>query len=67
MIDFESLRKRCDNDATLAVFLVRDAQEVKDAGLDDLAWALTTNYCTRNDALGFFDLLEKSMKEQAQK
>lgn len=66
MIDFDNLRRRCDNDATLAVYMVRDLPEVKEAGLDDLAWALTKNYCTKNDALGFFDLLEAHTK-QAQK
>jgi len=59
MIDITDLKKRCaKRDPSLAVYMVRDTPEVEAAGLKDLAWALCFG-CHRNDALGFFELLEE--------
>lgn len=58
-------KRHIETDPGLAVYMVRDLREVKAAELDSLAWALsdTRNYCHRNDAIGFFELLEKALAE----
>lgn len=56
-INFEQMRERCQRDPSLAVFMVRDLPETEAAGLKDLAWCLCYD-CHKNDALGFFDMLE---------
>jgi hypothetical protein len=62
MIDIKDLKERCKtSDPSLAVYMVRDAPEVEAAGLRDLAWALCSG-CHRNDALGFFEMLEEHLK-----
>jgi hypothetical protein len=62
-IDFEAMRKRCDRDPSLAVFMVRDTEEVARAGLLDLAWCLCYD-CHKNDALGFFEDLENFLASE---
>ena len=49
-------------DPSLQVFMVRDYQEVKDAGLHDLAWTLSYG-CHLHDAEGFFELLENYLEK----
>jgi hypothetical protein len=63
MINIEEMKKRiCESDPSLAIYMVRDTPEVAEAGLLDLAWALCQGDCHKNDALGFFDLLEAHLK-----
>ena len=46
-------------DWSLCAFMLRDYQEVKDRGLDDLAWALSKDNCSKNDLVGLLELLEQ--------
>jgi hypothetical protein len=63
MIDIEDLKERCKTSyPSLAVYMVRDTPEVEAAGLRDLAWALCSGSCHKNDALGFFEMLEEHLK-----
>jgi hypothetical protein len=48
-----------DRDPGLAVYECRDLRITKAAGLDDLAWAICQGNCHRNDAVGFFEYLDK--------
>ena len=51
-----------DYDAQIAIIGLRDFQEVKDADLSDLAWAIYRDGCAhKNDVLGFIELLEKRL------
>jgi hypothetical protein len=52
-------KKQIDKEPWLAVFMCRDLKITKDANLLDLAWALSQGNCHRNDARGFFEMLDK--------
>lgn len=56
-----SAKKHIDIDPSLAVYMCRDLRVTYAARLTDLAWALSghDSNCHRNDARGFFDLLDK--------
>jgi hypothetical protein len=64
MIDFDYYRNKIktgdSDDPSLSVYMVRDSLEVEQAGLDELAWTLSREHCSREDALAFFDMLEKA-------
>jgi hypothetical protein len=47
------------NDPHIANYILRDTQEVKNAGLSELSWAMHKNYCVANDVYGLIELLEK--------
>jgi hypothetical protein len=54
-----------DYDAQLAVLWLRDYQEVTDAQLDDLAWALYQDGCAhKNDVIGLIEHLESYLATQ---
>jgi hypothetical protein len=62
--DIATIRKtlKTTRDPSLEVFKIRDCQEIKDAGLSDLAWSLCRDsYCHRNDVIGLLELLEEWM------
>ena len=46
----------------LANYILRDLDEVKDAGLTDLAWAIHQGTPHRNDVLGLIERLENYLK-----
>ncbi len=49
-------------DAQVAMIMLRDYPEVKEAELDDLAWAIYRDgNAHKNDVLGFIELLEKHL------
>lgn len=51
-------------DPQVAIIHLRNYKEVKDADLDDLAWAIYQDGCAhKNDVLGFLEHLEKWLKE----
>lgn len=54
-----------ESEPSFSVYMVRDADVVRDAGLADLAWALCGVWanCSQNDAIGFFEDLEKYLLE----
>jgi len=62
----EAARKYIESDdPSLAVYMCRDLQVTKDAGLTDLAWTLCNDgYCHKNDVKGFFELLDKYIEDQ---
>ena len=41
----------------LAVYMVRDLQATKDAGLTDLAWLYNQNSCTHREAVALLEQL----------
>jgi len=53
-----------DGDAFMAAFVLRDRQEVKDAGLDGLAWATYQGNPHANDVYYLIELLEKHVGAQ---
>ena len=65
MIDFDYYRNKIktgdSDDPSLAVYMVRDSLEVEKAGLVEEAWTLSREHCSREDALAFFDALEKAV------
>ncbi len=54
-------RQYVDTDAHLANYMVRDLPETKEAGLDDLAWAMHRQSPSRNDVIWLLDKLEKTL------
>lgn len=53
-------KKRIADDPALAVYMCRDLGVTRDAGLDDLAWAIhNAGSCSTGDARGFFELLDQ--------
>ena len=48
-----------DNDPHLSNFILRDLKVVKEAGLDDLSWAMHKEGCCKNDVLGLIEYIEK--------
>jgi len=58
----EVARKHIQSDPELAIYMLRDFPEITEMGLDDLAWSATSHrsggYCSKNDALGFFELVD---------
>jgi len=61
MLDINEMKKQCKTayDPSLIIFMMRDYEVVKNADLLDLAWCLSNDYCHKNDAIGFCELLEK--------
>ena len=53
-------------DPELAIFVVRDYQEVQDAGLSDLAWAMYQGGASADEAKWFLDRLEAAIKESGE-
>ena len=69
MVELEtvrSARRYLEKDHTLALFMVRDLQVVKDAELSDLVWSMFKNYCVRGEVKWLLDELEKHLVESAQ-
>lgn len=56
-------RRQLDSDPHLANYILRDCQELKAAGLDDLAWALHRDWPHKNDVLQLIEHLERYLKE----
>lgn len=56
----EHAKQHLDRDPGLAVYMLRDYPETEAAELSDLAWALSSpsNYCHKNDAAWFIEMLE---------
>jgi hypothetical protein len=52
----------------LAASLFRDLPEIKEAGLNDLAWILSSprENCHRNDVLGLIELLQEAEAKKAE-
>ena len=48
-----------DHDPALAIYECRDLRITEAAGLNDLAWAICLEDCHKNDAIGFFEYLDK--------
>jgi len=57
----EELAKGGYRDTNLAVFMIRDFEEVKEVGLADLAWSSYRNYCTPDEVTWLLDELEKRL------
>lgn len=57
-----SARRQMDDDPSLSVYMIRDLQETKDAGLADVAYELAKSYCPRQDAEWLLDALEKHVQ-----
>jgi len=57
-------RDYLDEDHTLSVFVVRDLQVTKAAGLSDLAWAMHQNYCVRSEVEWLLDELEEYLRSE---
>ena len=51
-------------DPHLANYMLRDCQEVRDAGLDDLAWAMHRGSPHKNDVVCLIEKLEKHLKKE---
>ena len=54
-------RKHVDKDPHLAVFIVRDYEELEQFDLHDLAWSMYRNYCTVKEAIWLLDEIEKGL------
>lgn len=55
----EVARKRIESDPELAIYMLRDYQEIEQMELSDLAWAACRcGNVHKNDALGFFELVD---------
>ena len=50
------------NDINLAVYMVRDLQATKDAGLSDLAWSMYKEHGTKSEAIYLLDEIEYFIK-----
>lgn len=50
------------NDPSLTLFIVRDWEYTRDAGLDGVCWMASTNIITKNDALWVLEEIEKHIK-----
>lgn len=48
-----------DDDPHLANYMLRDTQEIRDAGLSDLSWAMHRDNPHKNDVLYLIEQLEK--------
>lgn len=58
----DNARKQLDSDPHLAVYIVRDYQELVEWGLDDLAWAMhREGYVPRGDAQMLLDRIERHL------
>ena len=57
-------RKQQILDPFLAVFIVRDLQVTKDAGLDDLAWSMYKHGTVTSEVRWLLDLLESATEEE---
>ncbi len=51
-----------DYQTNLAVFMVRDFEEVREVGLSDLAWSMYREYCTVNEVVWLLDEIEKRVE-----
>jgi len=63
MIDFAKLMNLAETDPVLAIFLIRDTDEVRDAGLLKLAYSLVGG-CSKGDVIGFLELLQEYMEKK---
>lgn len=59
----ETARRVVDNDPNLAVFVVRDYEELDRAELKDLAWAMYRNYATPKEVREFLNDIETWLNE----
>lgn len=57
-------RQEVERYPSLAVFIVRDYQQMREAGLDDLAWSMARNGCATSEAVWLLDELEKYLNKQ---
>jgi hypothetical protein len=56
-------KSHLDTDPTLSAFILRDLPEIRQADLDDLAWALHRDgNVHKNDVLGLIELLESHLE-----
>jgi hypothetical protein len=64
----EKVRGLSKTDPSLAASMLRDRQEIKDAGLYDLVYLLDqgTWGCNKNDISGVLELLERHLEKTAQ-
>jgi hypothetical protein len=61
----ELAKQHLDTDPHLANFILRDLPEVKELGLDDLAWAMHKEHPHKNDVLYLIELLEHGLTTAA--
>lgn len=50
-------------DPSIANYILRDLQVVKNAGLSDLSWAMHREGCCKNDVLALISYIEKYIDE----
>ena len=57
----DSARRHLDTDPSICAWIVRELPMTLDAGMNDLAWAMTKDnaYVHKNDAVYLLDELEK--------
>jgi len=55
-------KKTMDEDPHLANYGLRDCQEVKDAGLNDLVWSMHRGNVHRNDVVFLIEKLEAHLE-----
>ena len=60
----EQAYKLVDKDPNLAIYVMRDFQELKDWKLDDLAWSMYQNTTTRNEVRWFLDQIKEEIEKQ---
>ena len=58
----QELANKGYQDTNLAVFMIRDFKEVREAGLSDLAWSMYREYCTVEEVKWLLDELEKRLE-----
>ena len=57
-------RRHLDDDPHLANYILRDRQEVKDAGLDELSWSMHGQTISKNDVLFLIERLEMYLDQR---
>jgi hypothetical protein len=60
----EDVKTGVCQDPSIKVFMYREAQVVKDAGMYDMAWVMTQNYPVRSEVVWFFKEICDYMKAQ---
>ncbi len=64
----EQAKKHLDTDPHLANYILRDLQEIKDAKLSDLSWAMHRDVAvSKNDVLMLIELLEDYLRRHRMK
>lgn len=53
-----------NNDPSMANYILRDLEIVKEAKLDDLSWAMDREGCCKNDVIGLIEYIEKYIKKE---